>query len=145
MSTIGDRIKNARENKGITQTELGDKIGSTKQTVYKYENNIVTNIPLDKIESIASELNVSPAFIMGWDDRDTYREAVEVVNRMGRNDLEKLLKYVNGILNPPRKDMITWLNNNIRYASSSGQNYEMMTDDELRGFYEEIRKEMGND
>ena len=32
----------------------------------KYENNIITNIPSDKIESAARICNVSPAYIMGW-------------------------------------------------------------------------------
>nr|WP_242843822.1 MULTISPECIES: helix-turn-helix transcriptional regulator [Clostridia] len=37
----------------VLQTELAEKIGVSKQTLYKYENNIVTNIPSYKIELIA--------------------------------------------------------------------------------------------
>lgn len=51
--TIGDRIKNLRESINVLQTELAEKIGVSKQTLYKYENNIVTNIPSYKIELIA--------------------------------------------------------------------------------------------
>lgn len=65
--TTGERIKNLRELNKITQTELAEKIGTTKQNIYKYENNIITNIPADKIEQIAICLKVSPAFLMGWD------------------------------------------------------------------------------
>jgi repressor LexA len=64
----GTRIKNLRENAGYGQEELGKKIGVSKQTMYKYENNIVTNIPSDKIEAIAKIFNVSPAYLMGWSD-----------------------------------------------------------------------------
>ncbi|WP_369794744.1 helix-turn-helix domain-containing protein [Eubacterium sp. SB2] len=49
----GDRIKNLRESINVLQTELAEKIGVSKQTLYKYENNIVTNIPSYKIELIA--------------------------------------------------------------------------------------------
>ena len=48
--TIGDRIKKLRNQIGLSQTELAIKSNSSKQTIYKYENNIVTNIPSDKIE-----------------------------------------------------------------------------------------------
>ena len=48
------------------ETDLADKIGVSKQTMYKYENNIVTNIPSDKIELIAKNLGTTPAALMGW-------------------------------------------------------------------------------
>lgn len=65
--TVGDRIKKRRESMGMSQTDLATKIGSAKQTLYKYENNIITNIPSDKIESISKALEVSPAYLMGWE------------------------------------------------------------------------------
>lgn len=64
--TIGDRIKGLREDSKITQEQLAKYIKSTKQTIYKYENNIITNIPSDKIEKIAKALNSTPAYLMGW-------------------------------------------------------------------------------
>lgn len=63
---VGDRIKETRIKKDISQTDLADKCGISKQTLYKYENNIVTNIPLTTITTIAKALNVSEAYIMGW-------------------------------------------------------------------------------
>ncbi len=64
---IGTRIAKLRTQKGISQTELGELLGTTKQTIYKYETGLVTNIPLDKIERIADVFEVSPAYLMGWD------------------------------------------------------------------------------
>lgn len=66
--TLGDRIKKLREDNKMTQEELAAYINSTKQTIYKYENNIITNIPSDKVESIAKALNTSPAYLMGWEN-----------------------------------------------------------------------------
>lgn len=66
--TIGQRIKALREQKGISQIELAEKIGVSKQNLYKYENGIISNIPSDKIEAAAAALETSPAYIMGWDD-----------------------------------------------------------------------------
>lgn len=65
---IGDRIKELRISSQMSQQELADKLNVAKQTVYKYENGIVTNIPSDKIEIMASLFHVSPQSIMGWDD-----------------------------------------------------------------------------
>ena len=42
-------------------------IGESKQTIYKYESGVVSNIPSDKIEAIANALDVSPAWICGWE------------------------------------------------------------------------------
>lgn len=64
----GDKIKNLRIQNKMTLEEVGERIGVSKQTLYKYENNIITNIPSDKIESLAKLFNVSPALIMGWND-----------------------------------------------------------------------------
>lgn len=66
--TKGERIKELRERYGLSQVELALKIGVSKQTLYKYENNIVTNIPSDKIELLARALGTTPAYLMGWDD-----------------------------------------------------------------------------
>ena len=66
MASVADRIKQAREKSGITQVDLAVKIGVSKQTLYKYENGVITNIPSDKIEQIAELTGVSPAYLMGW-------------------------------------------------------------------------------
>lgn len=67
---IGANIRQAREAKGLTQEELGKKCGTTKQTIFKYENGIVTNIPMGRLEKIADVLEVSPAYLMGWKTTD---------------------------------------------------------------------------
>lgn len=69
VQTVGDRIRQIRELCGLSQVELADAIGTTKQNLYKYENNIITNIPSDKIERIAAVCRVSPAYLMGWAEK----------------------------------------------------------------------------
>lgn len=65
---VGDRIKEIRNKLGMSQVDFADKISVSKQTLYKYENNIITNIPSDKIEAVSKIGNVSPAYLMGWDE-----------------------------------------------------------------------------
>ena len=66
--TIGERIKLHREKANLTQDELAKQLNTTKQTIYKYENNVVTNIPSDKIEKMAELFGVNPGYLMGWSD-----------------------------------------------------------------------------
>lgn len=65
---LGDRLKELREERNLSQTEVANKIGITKQNLYKYENGIIENIPRDKIEALANYYDVSPSLIMGRND-----------------------------------------------------------------------------
>lgn len=78
----GERIKKLRELRGLTQVELAEKIDVTKQNLYKYENDVITNIPSDKIELIAEALNTTPAYIMGWSE-SPQQEPSNMVNLTG--------------------------------------------------------------
>ena len=69
--TKGNRIKNRREELGMGQTELAKKVGISKQSLYKYEKDIVTNIPSNIIEKLSRALDTTPTFIMGWKENET--------------------------------------------------------------------------
>ena len=68
--TIGQRIKLARERKDMTLDEVAKRCNTTKQTIFKYENEIVTNIPYDKIVLLSNALEVSPSYLFGWDEKE---------------------------------------------------------------------------
>jgi len=67
----GILLKQLRKNKtSLSQTDAARLLGVSKQTLYKYENDIITNIPSDVIERIAKLYETTPAFLMGWEDED---------------------------------------------------------------------------
>lgn len=66
--TIGERIRRLRTEKGMTQDELGMKIGVQKQTIYKYETGLVVNLKRDVIAKLADALNVAPSYLLGFSD-----------------------------------------------------------------------------
>ena len=70
MST-GERIKQARKDAGLTQTELAARLGISKQLLYKYETDIVKNIPLDTMKDLARILDVRPSYLADFDDDKT--------------------------------------------------------------------------
>ena len=66
MSGSGNQIRSFRKKRGLTQSQLAEAIGETRQTVYKYEAGIVKTIPRSKLEKIASVLACTPAELAGW-------------------------------------------------------------------------------
>ena len=62
--TTGKRIKKLRTTSKMTQTELAEAINVTKQTIYKYENDIIANIPYDKLKAIAEIFHVSFSYLL---------------------------------------------------------------------------------
>lgn len=83
--TKGQRIKSKREALNISQSELAERIGESKQTLYKYENDLVTNIPSDKIEALARVLETTPSYLMGWDE-------IPVLNPQEQKTIPQLMK-----------------------------------------------------
>lgn len=75
--TIGEKIKFLREKNNMTQTDVAKQIGIATQTIFKYEKNIVTNIPLDNIEKLAKIFDVTPSYIMGWEEDNLYKNLPE--------------------------------------------------------------------
>ena len=53
----GNRLKSARQYRGLTVDELSQKINVTKQAVSQYETGKIENVPFDKIAAISNALN----------------------------------------------------------------------------------------
>ena len=71
--SIGNRIHTKRKEKKLTLEQLANSIGTSKQTIQRYESGAISNIPSDKIEKIAKLLDTSPSYLMGWEDTNSYK------------------------------------------------------------------------
>lgn len=69
--TMGDRIKQLRIAKNMTQEELGEKVGVKKAAIYKYETGLVVNLKRGMIEKLASALDVRPTYLLGMEDESS--------------------------------------------------------------------------
>lgn len=67
---ISDKIKRLRESSGLTQTELGEKLGVKKNAVSKWECGRVEDIPTSKIKAMALLFNVPPSYLIDDDERE---------------------------------------------------------------------------
>ena len=66
---FGERLKQLRKERGLTQTELAKLIGSSKALVSKYETN-QSQPPYEILIQIAYVFNVSTDYLLGIANRD---------------------------------------------------------------------------
>lgn len=97
--TKGQRIKYLREKKKMTQEELAKHLKTTKQTISKYEKDIVTNIPSDRIEELAVVLNSTPEYILGWEKIKKNNNAIAdiVVRLRTDNEFMSIVEKLNAL------------------------------------------------
>ena len=129
--TVGESIKEIRNKLNMSQVDFADRINVSKQTLYKYENNIITNIPSDKIEAAAKLGNVSPAYLMGWekfDSRFSGKEASpEIYDKLKNNIMkfhgkQKELLSIYEDLSEENKDKV------LQYSKNLLSNQQMEED-----------------
>lgn len=63
---IGLRIRTARKNKGINQTELANLLGKSLRTIQKYENGEI-EVSIAMINEIAKVLECESTYLMGYE------------------------------------------------------------------------------
>ena len=78
MDAVGERIKHLRLLAGMSQEDLGKRIGVQRAAINKYEKGSVTNIPISTIEKIAMIFEVSPTYLVGWDNIEANPLSAEV-------------------------------------------------------------------
>lgn len=107
--TIGERIKLLREENDMTQSDVAEYLGIATQTVFKYEKNIVTNIPLDNVEKLSVLFNVTPSYITGWSNfqNQTVPHVLAEYNKLNSDGKELADEYISYLLGNPKYNNTT--------------------------------------
>ena len=101
-------IKKRRLELGLTLQEVADKVGVTKATVMRWETGAIENMRRDKVDKLATALNVSPLAIMdlevdyafkGINDTDIIVE----VPKKSTSALAKVFAYAEKIMQLPEE------------------------------------------
>jgi len=97
---IGDKIKELRLQRGLTQEELGELVGVKKAAINKYESGLVQNIKRGMQAKLAEALHTDPATLFYPDaassdtnltrDEEILLGYFRAMNREGR---DKLTEY----------------------------------------------------
>jgi transcriptional regulator with XRE-family HTH domain len=99
VATLGEKIREVRTALGFTQQEIAEKLDVKKQTIHKYENGTIKNIPLDKLEALASVLETSIEHLLGLNDKsikdemDSGQDKNESISST-KNDLSNKIKLL---------------------------------------------------
>lgn len=78
VNNIVKRIKKRRLELEYSFQDLADKTNMSKSTLQRYETGAIKNLPLDKLEVLASALQTTPAHLMGWDEKEEEKPTAKV-------------------------------------------------------------------
>lgn len=71
MTTIGERVKTAREQRGIHQAALARRLGCSVNALSMLEKNAITDPRASRVIGIAEALGVSADYLLGLQDTAT--------------------------------------------------------------------------
>ena len=77
---VGELIKQARMDKGLTQEELAEKVGVKKSAVAKWENGRVSEIKRSNLKNLSDALGLNPNQLLGDIERDPVGVAHELAD-----------------------------------------------------------------
>lgn len=78
--TMAERIKDRRIQLGFTQEELGNRIGTQRAAINKYESGLVENMKRNTIMKLSSALDVSPRWLMAFDTDDANSVPITILD-----------------------------------------------------------------
>lgn len=86
----GEIIKKYRLQLGLSQRELGEKVGVNKAAVQKWESGAVKNLKKEKIKSLATIFNISPNELLEYNsptdkDYDEWENTYNQNNELALN------------------------------------------------------------
>ena len=68
ITNMAQKIKDLRQQRGMTLEEVATIVGVGKSTVRKWETGMIANMKRDKIAKLAQALGTTPAYLMGWEE-----------------------------------------------------------------------------
>ncbi len=89
--TLQNRIKKQRKLLKLSLLDLAKKLNVSEATVQRYESGAIKQIPYETIVLLAEKLNVTPAFLMGWDE---VQKESAVLPKRQQKTINRYLKLV---------------------------------------------------
>jgi len=77
MDLLRKRLKECRIWKDLTLLEVANMLGVKEATVQRYESGEIKNIKHDTIAQLAEIYDVSPAYLMGWQEEKEKSPSIE--------------------------------------------------------------------
>lgn len=100
MYDFSNRLKHLREIGGLNQLDVANRIGSTKSTISRYENNLMTPT-LDVAVNLAKTFGVTLDWLAGYGELSQFDdnipgEYVQIAEELYKNEIpvEKARKMI---------------------------------------------------
>ena len=125
---IGEKIKSLRCLKKLTLEELAGAVGTTKQTIHKYETGIISNIPASKIKAIADKLDTTPAYLMGWtniSNTENEPEILKIYNSLNTLGKAKANEYITDLSEQAKYTKVKKITNTKTEKIKKNHDYEI--------------------
>lgn len=110
-SDFGERLFRTRKSRGLSQTDLGGKVGLSKRMISHYEGRAQEGPPLQTVTQIAAALNVTVSYLLGESPLKSIKSDIS----------PHLRKHVQALEQLPTKEQKTILNM-IEIASKNNGN-----------------------
>ncbi len=68
--SLSEVLKKRRSELGYTLLEIADKMGVSEATVQRWESGNIKSLRQGRIAQLAEVLSVSPAYLMGWEEKN---------------------------------------------------------------------------
>lgn len=79
---VNERIKNRRIELGISVDELAEKLGINRATIYRYESEEISKLPASILQPLATALQTTPYYLMGWEETKSLSPVGEIVESL---------------------------------------------------------------
>lgn len=98
-----DKVKTRRLELGLTLKEVAQKVGVSEPTIQRYESGEIKNVRRDKIKLLADALQVTPSYLMGWEEPTQKKTGIDTIaahfegeefTEDDKEDIENFIKYV---------------------------------------------------
>ncbi len=95
---IGDRIREARLAKGLTQERLGEMLGVKRSAIAKYEKGRVVNIKRSTLKKISDILGIRPSELIFEEVQKNNDAIADIVVKLRTDDeFLELVKTLNSL------------------------------------------------
>jgi len=100
-SSFGERLYNTRKSRGLSQTELGVRVGLSQRMVSHYEGDPPEAPPLSTIAKIAEALSVTVSYLVGEstqkgikdESMPGFKKHYKTLQTLPPKDQKKVLEY----------------------------------------------------
>lgn len=107
IKDIMNRMQSRRLELKLSYQDLASKTNMSKSTLQRYETGSIKNMPVDKLGIIANALDVSPLWLLGFDENvnklsNEEQQHIEDLRKLNDMGKKKVITYTKDLIEMPK-------------------------------------------